>query len=207
MLVGTESGALYLADLDARNPEESITKSIDAHHGLVTATCFHPYHKNQRLAGLLLTSSVDWSTKLWNPLAMGDDGKPLLTFRTGTYEYVSDVSWSPVHPAVFSTVSTAGDLSIWNINTSTDEPCVPTIQASRRAEDAADEAIQGGGQQHQQPPPALTKVAWARDGRSLAVGDVQGMIRVFKVAHKLSEPSPDEEIKLERTLSEVHGSI
>lgn len=31
-------------------------------------------------------------------------------------EYVYDVRWSPIHPALFATVDVAGRLKLWNLN-------------------------------------------------------------------------------------------
>lgn len=41
--------------------------------------------------------------------------KPLYSFEDSV-DYVYDVMWSPVHPAVFATVDGIGRLDIWNLN-------------------------------------------------------------------------------------------
>ena len=40
--------------------------------------------------GLVLTSGVDWSTKLWAP-AYSD--QPLMSWVSPSYDYMSDVQW------------------------------------------------------------------------------------------------------------------
>ena len=40
---------------------------------------------------------------------------PLCSFEHNT-DYVYDVEWSPVHPALFGCVDGLGKLDIWNIN-------------------------------------------------------------------------------------------
>ena len=72
MVVGSESGHIYIANLESgRSHTGTITSKIDAHFGMVTAMAFHPFRKTGRASQesqLLLTASVDWSTKLWCPL-------------------------------------------------------------------------------------------------------------------------------------------
>ena len=45
--------------------------------------------------------------------------KPLHSFEEFT-DYVYDVKWSPVHPAVFACADGSGRLSVWNINVESD---------------------------------------------------------------------------------------
>ena len=40
--------------------------------------------------GLVLTCGVDWTTRLWAP---AHSDRPLLTFMSGTYDYMCDVQW------------------------------------------------------------------------------------------------------------------
>jgi hypothetical protein len=44
--------------------------------------------------------------------------EPMAVFHHGTYDYVSDVKWCPTHPAVFSSVTSGGDLYLWNLTQS-----------------------------------------------------------------------------------------
>ena len=45
--------------------------------------------------------------------------KPLHSFDNAN-DYVFDVKWSPIHPAVFASVDAMGRIDIWNINTDTE---------------------------------------------------------------------------------------
>lgn len=138
---------------------------IEAHSGLVTSIRLHP-SPAKHCRSLLLTSSLDWTVKLWN-LAAGSS--PVLEFRTGQYDYVCDVCWCPVNAGVFATATTGGVVSLWNLARSLGEPV--DVMSVGRAEDGAGPA---GGLK------ALNRLAWSRDGRVLVAGDCGG--RVWAVA-------------------------
>ena len=37
-------------------------------------------------------------------------------------DYVLDVKWSPIHPAVFASIDSEGRLNLWNLNQDTESP-------------------------------------------------------------------------------------
>ena len=78
----------------------------------------HP-SRNSKYSNLVLTSSLDWTVKLWN---LDDFTKPLLEFSSSSYDYVCDVQWSLINPAVFVTLTSGGKVSLWNLSRSTSEP-------------------------------------------------------------------------------------
>lgn len=45
--------------------------------------------------------------------------QPLYSFEDSG-DYVYDVQWSPIHPAVFATVNGLGRLDLWNLNNDTE---------------------------------------------------------------------------------------
>jgi WD40 repeat protein len=47
------------------------------------------------------------------------ENKPLYSFEDSG-DYVSDVRWSPVHPALFASVDASGRLDLWNLNRDTE---------------------------------------------------------------------------------------
>ena len=58
---------------------------------------------------LVLTCSMDWSCKLWSHRRSRDRMYSRCLFSFDEYqEYVSDVQWSPVQPAVFASVDGRG---------------------------------------------------------------------------------------------------
>jgi len=77
---------------------------LQGHRAAVTAINIHPgasqSESHAEMSDLILSSSMDWTIKLWNPK---DRSTPLFSFEA-TQEYVYDVQWSPTHPAVFASV-------------------------------------------------------------------------------------------------------
>ena len=75
---------------------------------------------------LFLTSSVDWTVKLWRGKQTSattknvDKGSsagvaPIHSFEEAD-DYVFDVKWHPHHPAMFGTVDGSGKFDLWNLN-------------------------------------------------------------------------------------------
>lgn len=67
--------------------------SLSAHHG----------SGQLDFSQLFLTSSIDWTIKLWSL----KESKPLYSFEDNG-DYVYDVAWSPIHPALFASVDGNG---------------------------------------------------------------------------------------------------
>jgi WD40 repeat protein len=127
MVVGTESGSIYKAAIHTRTA--GALEEYAGHYGMVTSVDFNP-STSRSLQGLLLSSSVDWTTRLWDVSAAKAQQKPLMSFAHDTYDYVCDVKWSPRHAALFVTANISGELSLWNLNHSVDEPIVPPVKVS-----------------------------------------------------------------------------
>ena len=64
----------------------------------------------------LMTDSLSLSLSL---SLQSKVGTSLCSFDNNS-EYVYDVQWSPVHPAVFTSADGEGKLDFWNINTDTE---------------------------------------------------------------------------------------
>jgi dynein intermediate chain len=165
-VVGTGTGQLFRFPMPFTGA--SVAASVEAHSGLVTAMHLHP-SSSRVCRNLLLTASLDWTTKLWN---MSSSSAPLLEFRTQTYDYVCDVAWSPTHPAVFATICTSGSLFLWNLSKSTSEPWESL-------------SLRGGRG-------ALNKLTWSRDGRLLLVGDCAGSVCVVTLSTPIVPEGGDE---------------
>lgn len=52
-------------------------------------------------------------------LSSSQHNKPLYSFEDNA-DYVYDVTWSPVHPAMFAAVDGMGRLDLWNLNNDTE---------------------------------------------------------------------------------------
>lgn len=175
LVVGSESGGIYTTPLHFRN--SGVVEEYLGHHGLVTSVDANP-SPSKSLRGLLLSSSVDWTTRLWH-LARGK--APIQSLTHGTYDYVCDAKWSPKHPALFVTANISGELGLWNLNHSMEEPLSPPVKVVDRC--------------------ALTRMAWSPDGRRLCVGDAKGYARVFNMDPETALPKADEDLKLEASLA------
>ena len=108
------------------------------------------------LGGLVITTGVDWSTKLWAPAHR--DG-PLTSFLSNSYDYMCDVQWSPVHPSIFATASSNGTMNIWNLASTIDQPINGTEGIP----------VSGSGTGGDSPHQGLNRLQWSPDGRRLAV--------------------------------------
>ena len=99
-------GAVYRMTIT--NVDNSCCLDIDCHR--VSSSQFD-------FSSLFLTSSADWSVRLWNAADASPNGgnSALHTFLHGV-DYVWGVQWSPAHPAVFASIDGGGSLYIWNIN-------------------------------------------------------------------------------------------
>jgi dynein intermediate chain len=162
---------------------------VDAHFGLLTS--ISPHHSSARVfKNLLLTSSVDWTVKLWN---LSLSATPLMEFFTPSYDYVCGVEWSPVNAPVFATITSGGAVNLWNLSKSIMEP-VDTlmINKSPTANSQSGRAVASS--------PALNKFAWMKDGRKMIVGDGGGLVHLVSVQDAAAVSKQGDESKFEHML-------
>nr|CAG8515002.1 5191_t:CDS:10 [Entrophospora candida]CAG8593231.1 14951_t:CDS:10 [Entrophospora candida] len=126
--VGTEEGNIYQANRYGHAGGKAGINQYDfyrGHWGPITGLDFHPINGSIGFNDLFLTSSVDWTVKLWKAKSITKPSMevqnifPIFSFE-GADDYVYDVKWSPIHPALFGTVDGKGNFSIWNINADTE---------------------------------------------------------------------------------------
>ena len=142
----------------------------------------------------MLTSSLDWTVKLWN---LSQSTKPVLEFFTPTYDYICGVQWSPVNAPVFSTITSGGAVSLWNLSKSVIEPA-DTLFIHKNASGVpglsnANSGAKGGHA-------ALNKFAWLRDGRKMVAGDAAGCLHLISVQDSAALVKPGDETKFEHLL-------
>ncbi|KAJ6624972.1 cytoplasmic dynein intermediate chain [Mycena sp. CBHHK59/15] len=171
--VGTEEGNVYQANRYDRAGAKAGLNQYDVykgHSGPVMGLHFHPLAGPVDFSDLFLTSSVDWTVKLWRAKSLAKPSTsphsipPLYSFDEAD-DYVYDVKWHPQHPALFGTVDGAGKFDLWNLNTDTEVPVVSTSVGSGRA---------------------INKLQWNRDGRHAALGGSDGKLYVYDIGDMAS---------------------
>ncbi|KAK4513545.1 uncharacterized protein ATC70_005547 [Mucor velutinosus] len=186
---GTEEGNVYQANRYDRAGSKAGINQYDTyrgHHGMVTGLNFHPLHGPVDFSDLYLTSSVDWTVKLWRAKSISKTSTqasaipPLYSFEHAD-DYVYDVKWSPTHPALFGTVDGTGQFDLWNLNADTEEPFVSTQVGSGKA---------------------LNKLAWDKEGKKTAIGSSDGHVYVYDIG-EVATPKPDDWSLLQKNISEM----
>ncbi|XP_071444751.1 cytoplasmic dynein 1 intermediate chain isoform X5 [Hetaerina americana] len=177
-ILGSEEGAVYSAC--RHGSRAGITELYEGHQGPVTGVDTQCAQGQVDFSHLFLTSSSDWTIKLWSL----KENKPLYSFEDNG-DYVYDVAWSPIHPALFAAVDGMGRLDLWSLNQDTE---VPTASAT----------VEGG--------PALNRISWTPLGDHVTVGDDFGKIWVYEVGEQLAQPRHDEWTKLVYTLQELKNN-
>ncbi|KAK3532405.1 hypothetical protein QTP86_016688 [Hemibagrus guttatus] len=196
-VVGSEEGTVYTAS--RHGSKAGICEMFEGHQGPVTGISCHSAVGPVDFSHLFVTSSFDWTVKLWSTkLSVYDfsccnflrikyaciwHNKPLYSFEDNA-DYVYDVMWSPVHPALFAAVDGMGRLDLWNLNNDTE---VPTASVT----------IEGA--------PALNRVRWASGGKEVAVGDSEGRLWIYDVGELASAHSEDW-TRFARTLVEIRAN-
>ncbi|KAG9257942.1 WD40-repeat-containing domain protein [Emericellopsis atlantica] len=178
-LSGSEEGTIFPCHrYDRAGAKAGVDRKIayKGHTAPVMSVDFHPAKGPVDLGDLVLSSSLDWSAKLWKvraPAATSTgtgDGivSPLMDFVREDVVY--DARWSPIKPSVFALVDGAGWLELWDIAVETEEPVARILPTTRQE-----------GRTR-----SLNKVAWEQnDGKRLATGGIDGCVTVFDVASGL----------------------
>uniref|UniRef100_A0AAQ5Z6P6 Cytoplasmic dynein 1 intermediate chain 1 n=1 Tax=Amphiprion ocellaris TaxID=80972 RepID=A0AAQ5Z6P6_AMPOC len=176
-VVGSEEGTVYTAS--RHGSKAGICEMFEGHQGPVTGISCHSAVGTVDFSHLFITSSFDWTVKLWST----KHNKPLYSFEDNA-DYVYDVMWSPVHPAMFAAVDGMGRLDLWNLNNDTE---VPTASVT----------IEGAS--------ALNRVRWSSGGKEVAVGDSEGRVWIYDTG-ELSVTHTDDWARFARTLVEIRAN-
>ncbi|XP_078039895.1 cytoplasmic dynein 1 intermediate chain short wing isoform X7 [Augochlora pura] len=177
-VVGSEDGTVYSAC--RHGTKAGVLETYEGHQGPVTGVSAHAEQVGIDFSHLFLTSSIDWTIKLWSL----KENKPLYSFEHNG-DYVYDVAWSPTHPALFAAVDDSGRLDLWNLNQDTEVPTASIM-------------IDGC--------PALNRVSWTPSGLHVTVGDDTGKIWVYDVTEHLAHPRIDEWTKFLYTQQELRNN-
>eukprot|EP00808_Paulinella_micropora_P017276 g24504.t1 len=166
LILGSDEGYVYKAQLYEHKVRESpIVESFKAHEAPITALACQPTAGSK--SDLFLTSSYDWTVKLWSNRLR----TPIITFESAK-DYVYDVQWSPKHPAVFASGDGTGSLDVWDLSADSEVPTLRTTVPSIAGEQ-----------------PAISCLRWSRTGKQIAVGASNGCMHLYEVANHLVEPS------------------
>uniref|UniRef100_A0A8C4FCY7 Dynein cytoplasmic 1 intermediate chain 1 n=1 Tax=Dicentrarchus labrax TaxID=13489 RepID=A0A8C4FCY7_DICLA len=176
-VVGSEEGTVYTAS--RHGSKAGICEMFEGHQGPVTGISCHSAVGTVDFSHLFITSSFDWTVKLWST----KHNKPMYSFEDNA-DYVYDVMWSPVHPAIFAAVDGMGRLDLWNLNNDTE---VPTASVT----------IEGAS--------ALNRVRWSSGGKEVAVGDSEGRVWIYDTG-ELSVTHTDDWGRFARTLMEIRAN-
>ncbi|XP_017042015.1 cytoplasmic dynein 1 intermediate chain isoform X14 [Drosophila ficusphila] len=175
LVMGSEDGYVYSAS--RHGLRSGVNEVYERHLGPITGISTHYNQLSPDFGHLFLTSSIDWTIKLWSL----KDTKPLYSFEDNS-DYVMDVAWSPVHPALFAAVDGSGRLDLWNLNQDTEVPTASIVVAGA---------------------PALNRVSWTPSGLHVCIGDEAGKLYVYDVAENLAQPSRDEWSRFNSHLNEI----
>eukprot|EP01135_Chromosphaera_perkinsii_P004422 Nk52_evm25s280 gene=Nk52_evmTU25s280 len=171
-IVGSEDGGVFSAH--RLGSKRGISDSLGYHYGPVTGVSVHPPQGAVDYSDLVLSSSIDWSVKLWSQKSQ----QCLFSFEDAV-DYVCDVQWSPTHPSVFAAVDGMKRLTLWNINQDTEVPsAVANVETKV----------------------ALNKLKWAPGGSRICVGDALGSVFVYDVDETFKSAHNDDWGKLGTTL-------
>ena len=212
-LVGTEEGTIYPCHrYDRAGAQAGVDTRIayKGHTAPVMSSQFHPARGPVDLGDLLLSSSSDWSVKLWRvkPAATSNTTASSISasgtaptiispiLNLGREDLVYDAKWAPHKPSVFACATGLGEVEVFDLGYDLE---VPIAKASPTR-----------GKNGVVPFKGLNKVAWEeRRGSHLAVGGLDGTVTVFDVGKGLQcgngEASMDEWVGMKRLVTKLDG--
>jgi dynein intermediate chain len=217
-LAGTEEGSIYPCHrYDRAGAKAGVDGRVKygGHAAPVMSLDFHPAKGQIDLGDLVLSSSVDWSVKLWKVRPPAATGATNATLASGTAQQVTpvldiaredlvyDARWSPVKPSVFALVDGAGSLEVWDINVDVEVP-VQSIKPSDNKRGAFASMPSGLGYMNR----SLNKLAWEKnEGKRVAVGGMDGVVTVFEVGNDLGgvETRGEEWSGVKRLIGRLEG--
>jgi dynein intermediate chain len=198
--VGTEEGNVYQAaryDRAGYKAGLSLAEVYRGHAAPITGLHFHPLHGPVDFSDLFLSSSMDWTSRLWRlkgghssssssaannrsvNAQRGETVSPILTLEEAN-DYVYDVAWHTLHPSLFAQVDGGGRFDLFNLNVDVERPIV---------------SIQVGNSR------ALNKLRWdKKDGKRVAMGGAEGKVYVYDIG-AMATPREEEWMELQKVLA------
>ena len=218
-LVGTEEGTIYPCHrYDRAGAKAGVDTRLRyrGHSAPVMSLDFHPARGPVDLGDLVLSSSLDWSVKLWktrapssatvaapsaassliNPAAANNEQIVAPLLDISREDLVYDARWSPHKPGVFASVDGAGNVEIWDLTIDIEVP------VTRISPDMS--PVFPGGYAAK----SLERVAWEeKEGKRLGVGGAAGVVTVFEVESELAGESvrTEEWARMKRLVSNAEA--
>ena len=148
---------------------------FDEHNGPISSLAINNPSQFDFLNNMVLTSSYDWTVKLWNPQFKDS----LRTFEFSD-DYIYDIAWHPTNPSLFSTVNTDGYIDIFDLTRDLELP-IAHEKVGRNA---------------------LNKSCWNNDGSAIVTGDSTGALDLYVLSEKYRKMNSSKYEDLVRHLSQ-----
>ncbi|KAJ1511072.1 hypothetical protein HMI54_001080, partial [Coelomomyces lativittatus] len=185
--VGTDSGMLmHVQRYDRPGSPSGILSQWHAHVTCITQVVCHPMHVIGPFdfSNLILTCSMDWTIKLWKHT------KCIAQFDVNN-DYVMDIQWSPVHPAVFATCNALGCVDIYNLNLDFEMYICRILVAPSSSSSLTSPQNEIG----------LNKVCFDKEGKKIATGSSDGRVFVYEVDERFF-PHEDDRATFQKMLAQ-----
>jgi dynein intermediate chain, cytosolic len=206
-LIGTEEGTMYPCHrYDRAGAKAGVDNRVryKGHGAPIMSLDFHSPRGPVDLSDMVLTSSVDWTVRLWrvrspsstsatttgtssttSNILPGQSNSSVQDIHSivefSREDVVYDARWSPQKPGVFALVDGAGSVEVWDLLSDIEIPVTKATPSTNKRLTG----LSGG-----YVPKSLNKVAWdEKDGKRLGVGGANGMVTAFDVGSGLSGES------------------
>lgn len=174
-VLGSEAGGVFKCSMTSRGPpltnvhssvplRSPVTFAFSPHFGPVFSVDCSPYHRN-----LFLTCGTDATVRLYSML----QSKPLFSVEPAA-GYLFRVRWSPSRPLVFSVVTADGRLLIYDLKVDRINPVITLDVTTDRS-------------------PVYSLEFNLQRRQTLATGDSQGRIKIWRLSDELTTQSNREE--------------
>ncbi|KAH7647200.1 dynein intermediate chain 2 [Cryptosporidium bovis] len=169
IICGSEDGSIYQTIVKTNKPGTISSTFQNAHDGFITCLDYHPIND------CFLSSSADWTIKLWAPNPMANSFTLLYTFESSE-NYVIGVSWHPIHPGIFAAIDADATLIIYNLTNPDGQTPLCKLNTS-------------SSQSNTNTSDVPTCISWSNDGTRLFIGYLNGNIIMCNVDSKIYQPS------------------
>jgi len=176
---GVEDGTIYSAQVHANQANENVVETFAGHQAPITSLSVMPYFQDLSTdaSNLLLSSSYDWTVKLWSPKFRNES---IWSFESAE-DYIYDVAWSPTNPTLFSSVDGEGYIDLWDLSKDLEVPYI----------------------RHRGDTRALNKLSWSRDGSKMLTGSTDGHLKLYGLSKNLQKASEESLDKFETQIYNI----